>query len=107
MAARVLSPAFRAAHPDEVARIGARARERPASHRGLLTLLAAATRHNPSEHVHRIAADTLVVAGGRDTILRPDAQRALAVRLRHGRFALVADGGHDVLAEAPAEVAQL
>jgi hypothetical protein len=78
----VLSSAFRAAHPDLVACIRARARERPASHRGLLTLLTAAARHDPGEHVHRINADTLVVAGRRDTILRPDAQRALATRLR-------------------------
>jgi 3-oxoadipate enol-lactonase len=107
LAACVLSDAFRAAHPGRVARIQARAGTRPASHRGLLTLMAAALMHDARRDVDRIGADTLVIAGERDTFVAPDSQRRLATRLRHGRFACVPGAGHDVSAEAPEAVARL
>jgi 3-oxoadipate enol-lactonase len=106
LAVAILSNGFRARRPDEVARIAERARARPASHRGLLTLLAAAAWHDVAARIGDVAADTLVLAGADDVLVRPEAQRALATRLPRARAAVVAAAGHDVSAEAPACVAE-
>jgi 3-oxoadipate enol-lactonase len=107
LATHVLSNAFRAAHPDEVTRIQARARERPASHCGLLALLGAAALHDFSARAGDIHADTLVLAGECDALLAVGEQRQFAARLPRARFALVPGAGHDVSAEAPTVVVAL
>lgn len=107
LATHVLSNAFRAAHPDEVTRIQARARERPASHCGLLALLGAAAQHDFSARAGDIHADTLVLAGECDALLAVGEQRQFAARLPRARFALVPGAGHDVSAEAPTVVVAL
>ncbi len=107
LATHVLSHEFRARHPDEVGRIRARAAARPASHLGLLAHLAAAGVHDIRARLSAIGADTLVVAGKRDALLPAEEQARFAASLPRARFAVVADAGHDVTAEAPATVAGL
>lgn len=107
LATHVLSSQFRAAHLDEVRRIQARARARPASHRGVLTLLRAAARHDIDARVRDIHATTLVIAGERDALLVAPKQRELTSLLRQARLAVVPSAGHDVSTEAPAVVADL
>jgi pimeloyl-ACP methyl ester carboxylesterase len=107
LATHVLSDEFRSAHRGEVARIRARARARPASHLGLLALLAAAGLHDIAAHLRDVRAETLVVAGGRDALLPSGVQERLAARLPDARFAVVPESGHDVAAEVPAVLAGL
>ncbi len=105
-AIRILSPGFRAAHPEALGIIGRRAEERPASYRGVLTLLTAAARHDVSDRLHQPLPD----ARSRRRLRRPGTSRHAA---RDGAGA--ADGilpddrsrGTDVSTEAPAEVAEL
>ncbi len=107
LAMHVLSDEFRSTHLDEVARIQVRARERPASHLGLLTFLGAAALHDIEAHARDIHAETLVVAGERDALLPPVEQQRFAARLPAARFAVVRESGHDVAAEAPEVLAAL
>jgi len=107
LAARILTPAFRADHPDEVTAIRRRAGLAPAGRRNLLRLALAAATHDATERLGALSADTLIVAGGDDPIVPPRAQRQLAARLPHARIAVVPGVGHDVSAEAPREVAEL
>jgi pimeloyl-ACP methyl ester carboxylesterase len=107
LAARVLSQRYRAMHPAEVERIQARARARPSSHRGFLTLLAAALTHDVSSEVGGIACETLLVRGEGDTLLAPAAHRELADGVPRARSVIVPGAGHDVSAEAPEAVAKL
>lgn len=107
LAAGVLSDAFRAAHPDEVARIQDRARARPATHRGLLALLGAAIAHDARDRIGAVGSRTLVVAGAEDELLSPERQRRTAQLIPSARFVAVRGVGHDVSAEAPAAVASL
>ncbi len=101
MAVRILSREFRARQPDEVERIQARARSQPATHRGLLTLLAAAARHDVRAQLPKIAAATLVLVGAHDPFLTLQSQRELLGRIPDARFDVIAGAGHDVSAEAP------
>jgi pimeloyl-ACP methyl ester carboxylesterase len=107
LAMHVLSDHFVATQPDEVERIRARARTRPASHRGLLTLFGAALTHDVSDHLAAVRAETLVIAGSEDTLLPMPERRRVADCLVHSRFVVVPDAGHDVSAEAPDAVAAL
>jgi 3-oxoadipate enol-lactonase len=107
LAAAVLSEAFRAAHPDEVARIQERARARPASHRGLLTLLGAALAHDVRDRIGALESRTLVLAGADDELLPPEGQRATARMMSDAQFVTVPGVGHDLSAEAPSAVASL
>jgi pimeloyl-ACP methyl ester carboxylesterase len=107
LASRVLSRRYRETHPDEVARIQARARARPSSHRGRLTLLAAALLHDVAGEIGAVASETLLVRGGADALVAPDAYDELARLLPRARAAVVPDAGHDVSAEAPETVARL
>lgn len=105
LAVAILSEGFRRRRPADVARIAARAGERPASHRGLLALLAAAARHDVRDRMADVRAATLVVAGADDALVPPDAQRALATTVPRARCTVVHGAGHDVSAEAPGDVA--
>ncbi len=107
LATHVLSSEFRARHPDEVARIRARAEARPASHLGLLAHLAAAALHDIGTRRRDLGAVTLVLAGERDALLPAQQQRRFAASLPQAHFTVVPDAGHDVTAEAPAAVAGL
>ncbi len=107
LATHVLSTEFRARHPDEVARIRARAAARPASHLGLAAHLAAAALHDVGPRLRDVGAATLVVAGARDALLPAREQERLAAALPQAGFVVVPDAGHDLTAEAPAAVADL
>jgi 3-oxoadipate enol-lactonase len=105
LATGVLSERFRRRHPDRVARIRAESLGAPASHRGLVTLLWAALRHDVRARIDAVHAPTLVLAGERDVFVPIDAQRALAERLAYGAFATVPECGHDISVEGPSTVA--
>ncbi|MEO6029703.1 MAG: alpha/beta hydrolase, partial [Candidatus Binatia bacterium] len=107
LAVRVLSERFVATHPAAIADIRARASMRPASHRGLLTLLAAAATHDVDGHLDAIRADVLVIAGADDVLLPVAEQQRLAGRLGRSCFVVIPDAGHDVSAEVPDAVAAL
>jgi pimeloyl-ACP methyl ester carboxylesterase len=105
LATRILSTRFRREHPREVERVRSAAMKRPASHRALLTMLAAAARHDATARLREIAAPTLVVAGELDPIVSRASQRLL-VQIPHARFELARGVGHDVSVEAPEWLAE-
>jgi 3-oxoadipate enol-lactonase len=98
---RILSPQFRARHPDEVRRIQELARARPASHLGLLKLLAAAAAHDVSARLPEITAETLVIVGEHDPLITLASQKELLRRLPHATFDVITGAGHDLSTEAP------
>jgi 3-oxoadipate enol-lactonase len=105
LATRILSRRFRRSHPREVERARAAAMQRPASRRALLTMLAAAARHDVTAHLSEIVAPTLVVAAELDPIVSRASQRLLA-HIRDCRFELARGVGHDVSTEAPGWLAE-
>ncbi|HSQ61991.1 MAG TPA: alpha/beta hydrolase [Polyangiaceae bacterium] len=105
LATRVLSREFQRTHPVEVARIRALAARRPASHRALLTLLAAAARHDATARLGDVRADTLLIAGERDRLIAGGSQRRMLARIPRARLEIAPGAGHDVSAEAPEWVA--
>ena len=105
MVLRILSPGFRARNPDGTRRIQELARARPASHRALLTLLAAAARHDVRARLPAIAAQTLVLIGGDDPLLTLASQRELLREIARATYEVLPEVGHDVSAEAPRETA--
>ena len=100
LATRILSPRFRREHPREVERVREVAMQRPASHRALVTMLAAAARHDATSRLREISAPTLVIAGELDPIVSRASQRMLA-HVPRARFELARGVGHDVSVEAP------
>lgn len=107
LAERILTPSFRARHPDAVAAIRRRAVIAPASRGSLLRFVRAALGHDVRARVAEIRAQTLVVGGGCDRLVPPRVHERLAARLPQARLAILPDVGHDVSAEAPAAVAAL
>ena len=105
LATRILSNRFRRTHPREVERVREAAMKRPASHRALVTMLAAAARHDASARLREIQAPTLVIAGELDPIVSRASQRML-VHVPHARFELARGVGHDVSVEAPEWLAE-
>jgi pimeloyl-ACP methyl ester carboxylesterase len=100
LATRILSHRFRRTRPADARRIRAAAMQRPASHRALVPMLAAAARHDATAHLREIHAPTLVIAGELDPIVSRASQRLLA-RVPNARFELARGVGHDVSVEAP------
>ncbi len=101
MATRILSREFRDGHPADVKRIEELARARPASLRGIITLLAAAARHDVCARLHEITAQTLVLTGEFDPLLTLASQKELLGHLPRASYDCLAGVGHDVSAEAP------
>lgn len=103
LAASVLSPAFREAHPARATEIYDRIRDQPTPRTTLVrhALAGATFRSAPS----RIACPTLVLAGELDDVLGHAPQLDLARRLRDARFDVVPGAGHDVTLERPIETA--
>ncbi len=100
----VLSREFARARPDEVARIEALARTSPASLRAILAMIAAGARHDARRALERVRAETLILAGTRDTIADPASQRWMVQEIPRARFETI-DSGHDPTLEAPDETA--
>lgn len=105
LATRILSPQFRARHPDKVQRVQALARQHPASHRALLSLSLAALRHDVRHELARIHAPTLVLFGEYDPILSVESQRVLLQALPNAQYTLIEGAGHDLSVEAPERAA--
>jgi pimeloyl-ACP methyl ester carboxylesterase len=57
--------------------------------------------HDTSDRLGRIAAPTLVLAGGLDTISRPELCRAVAELIPDSRFQLMKEESHQPFQEAP------
>ncbi len=104
---QILSRKFRQEHPEEVVRVQELARRFPASHRGLLTMLAAAARHDALSELKRINAPTLVVEGELDPLLTGRSHRELLGDIPDARFERIPAAGHDLSIEAPEECAKL
>jgi 3-oxoadipate enol-lactonase len=66
-----------------------------------LRTLAALEQHDPSAGLHRLAARTLVIAGGRDPLFSSRVGRALSERLRHGELYVVPKATHYAPLEFP------
>jgi 3-oxoadipate enol-lactonase len=105
LATRVLSAEFRRTHPRDVERIRVAAKMRPASRRALVTMLAAAARHDVSTRLRDIRAPTLLVVGDLDPLVSRASQRLLA-HIPSARLEIARGVGHDVSAEAPEWLAE-
>ena len=106
LVAEILSPAFRAEHPEAVAEVQRVARQHPASRQGLLAMLRAAARHDVRARLHEIAAPTLVIAGQHDPLLTEASQRKLLANIPGATFEVVEGAGHDLSIEAPEQTAE-
>lgn len=102
----ILSKQFQKREPDAVAEIQQLARQRPASHLGLLVTLQAAARHDARDRLHDIVAQTMVLVGEYDPLLTVASQRKLLANIPHATFDLISGAGHDLSLEAPQESAQ-
>ena len=107
LSTRILTPQFRREHADRVRRIQDLARNRPASHRGLLSLALASARHNVCARLHEIRAPTLLLVGERDPIASGSPQRELLRSIPRAVCAVVPRAGHNVSVEAPEQTAAL
>ncbi|HSO32746.1 MAG TPA: alpha/beta fold hydrolase [Labilithrix sp.] len=98
---RILSRAFRRAHPEEARRIEDLVRAEPASRVALMKHAIAGLLHDARRQLRTIEAPTLVLAGANDTLLGTDAPRALAEAIPRAQFEIIADAGHAVALEQP------
>jgi pimeloyl-ACP methyl ester carboxylesterase len=98
---RILSAAFRRAHPAEIAHIEAIVRAAPASRRSLAAHALAGLLHDARGVLDRIDAPTLVLAGADDRLLGSAPSRDLAAGIDRADFEIIADAGHDVTLEQP------
>ena len=98
---RILSGAFRRAHPEEARRMEDLVRAEPASRVALLKHSLAGVLHDAHRQLRSIQAPTLVLAGANDTLLGTEAPRALAAAIPNATFELIADAGHAVALEQP------
>lgn len=102
---RILSLRFRREHPHDVAHIDRVVRACPSDVRVLLAHILAGARHDARSDLHRIEAETLVLAGEEDRLLRPKRARALASRIPRASFEVMVAAGHDLTLERPRETA--
>jgi 3-oxoadipate enol-lactonase len=96
-----LSRRFRETHPEQVRGIERRLRAGPTSRAALLEHALAGALHDARRELCHVHAETLVLAGERDTLLGTRAPRALSRRIPRSTFAVVADSGHDLTLEQP------
>ena len=59
--------------------------------------------HDTTDRLARIAAPTLVIAGGRDSTARPELGRAVADRIPGARFEVMEEEAHQPFQEIPDE----
>ncbi len=98
---RILSRPFRTAHPDEVLRIERIVRAEPGSRVALLKHALAGMLHDARRELHRIEAQTLVLAGQNDDLLGTKPSHALSDAIPHSTFEIIADSGHALTLEQP------
>jgi len=99
----LFSERFRAEHPDVVRAHLRTLAAYPASARGLVAHLTAATWHDTRARLHRISAPTLVMHGGADELVPVQNGVALAERIPDATLEVLPDVGHGYLLEAPEE----
>jgi 3-oxoadipate enol-lactonase len=105
LARRILSSRFRCEHPAEVERIVRTVHAQPTPRRVLLEHALAGFRHDVRRSLHRVEAETLVLAGKDDHLLSPSWSQALAARIDRAAFEIVEHSGHDLSLEKPRETA--
>lgn len=103
---QMLSPRFRAQHPEVVHSIDAVLRLHPTPRSTLLDLALASVLHDTGGKLHRIRATTLVLAGQHDRLLGPNCSRVLARAIPRATFEIIPDSGHDVTLEQPEVTAE-
>jgi pimeloyl-ACP methyl ester carboxylesterase len=101
LVSRILSSHFRRENPEAVLEIQRVARLRPATHRGLLTMLQAAARHDVRDRLRDIVAATRVIVGQYDPLLTLSSQRTLLADIPGASFDVIDGAGHDLSLEAP------
>ncbi len=104
---RVLSSAFRSAHPAQVERIARVVAETPSSRASLLRHALAGVLHHPGAALARITAPTLVLGGDHDALLGSAPPRQLAAAIPNADFRTIQGSGHDLTLEQPARTAQV
>jgi pimeloyl-ACP methyl ester carboxylesterase len=75
----------------------------PQSTEQFLRQLEAWTAHDAHDELHRIAAPTLVLAGGRDVVAHPALGRAVAERIPGATFRVLDEEAHQPFQERPDE----
>ncbi|MDB4931886.1 MAG: Beta-ketoadipate enol-lactone hydrolase [Myxococcaceae bacterium] len=103
----VLSADLREGRPSRVAAVEAAAATAPADRVEVLKHAVAAARHDASAELHRVVARTLVLAGDRDELIGDAPTAALAAAIPGARLEVVANAGHDLTLERPAETAAI
>jgi pimeloyl-ACP methyl ester carboxylesterase len=106
LVAHLLSPQFKRANPGVVQSILDVVRSQPNAPGTLLKNLVAALEHDASDFFPAIKAPTLVLAGGDDHLLPPEAIRKVAELIPGAEFGLFRDVGHDITLEAPVACAE-
>lgn len=102
---RILSPEFRAAHPERVTEIERRVRQIPATRKNLSALALAAARHSaPLQRLPR-SVRTLLVFGELDPLAGERARHELRRELPDAECEIIAGAGHDTSLERPRELA--
>ncbi len=102
---RILSPEFRAAHPERVTEIERRVRRIPATRQNLATLALAAARHSaPLERLSR-SVRALLLFGELDPLAGERARHELHRELPNAQCEIIAGSGHDLSLERPSELA--
>lgn len=99
----LFSERFRGEHPALVRRHLAALAAHPATARGLVAHLTAATWHDTRARLHRITAPTLVLHGGADELVPVRNAHLLAARIPDATLEVVPGVGHGYLLEAPEE----
>lgn len=102
----ILSPRFRARHPDRVRAIEAEVRAHPTKRRNLASLALAAARHHAAEELRAVTAPTLILVGELDPIVGPRAESELLHDIAGARLEIIAGAGHDLSLEKPRETAE-
>lgn len=103
----VLDESALARRPEIVDEWIAIAESEPRSRRALLGQLLAAATHDTSEHLHRVRAPTIAIAGDRDRLIPPSNSHRIARTITGARLHVLAGAGHDFPTERPEEVAEI
>jgi 3-oxoadipate enol-lactonase len=103
---RILSPAFRLAHPRRLAAIERAVREVPTSRTSLRRLIFAAARHHAGPMLRRVEAPPLLLFGGLDPFVSRRTREDLACDFSGATVEILEGVGHDLTLEAPVTTAE-
>jgi len=105
LAGRVLSPQFKAEHPERAAQIEEVIAADGVPRRTIFAFLRAGAAHDVRAHLPAIVAPTLVVCGGHDPLITVDSQRRLLAGLPDATFDVIPGAGHAIDSEQPVTLA--